>query len=267
MRFQQLLDSLPIAGVFLVFTFSALVSCECGYRMGRWWQIRTPDEKEGPTGMIVGSLLALLAFLLGITMGMASDRFDARRSLVVAESNAIGTMYLRAGYLPAPASAEIRELTREYVPLRIATSDMADVKAKIARSAELQTKLWDIAEDLARRAPESVTVAIFIESLNEMIDLHTNRVTAGVHARVPATVLLLLLLTSMLAMGMVGYNAGLSLKRSLPTAVVMILVLSAVITLVIDLDRPREGFLTVSQQPLIELAEQIKAKMPLDSRK
>jgi hypothetical protein len=266
MRFQQALDSLPIVSVFVAFAFSALIALEGGYRVGSWLQGRTPDEKEGPTGMIVGSLLALLAFLLAITMGMASDRFDARRGLVLAEANAIGTMYLRAGYLPAPASREIRELTREYVPLRIATNNMADIQAKIARSHELQTKLWDIAEELARRAPESVAIATFIESLNEMIDLHTSRVTVGVYGRVPETVLVLLLLTSMLAMGMVGYSAGLTMKRSFPTAFGMILVLGAVITLVIDLDRPREGFLTVNQQPLVELAAQIGARLPANPR-
>ncbi|WP_417565697.1 hypothetical protein [Marinobacter sp.] len=61
------------------------------------------DEKEGPTGMIVGSLLALMAFLLAVAMGMASDRFDTRRGLVLAGANSIGTTYLRAGYLPEPA--------------------------------------------------------------------------------------------------------------------------------------------------------------------
>ncbi len=66
--------------------------------------------------MIVGSLLALMGFLLAITMGMASDRFDTRRGLVLAEANSVGTTYLRAGYLPEPASSEIRDLLREYVP-------------------------------------------------------------------------------------------------------------------------------------------------------
>ena len=51
------------------------------------------------------SILALLAFLLAITMGMASDRFDTRRGLVLEEANAIQTTYLRAGYLPEPPSA------------------------------------------------------------------------------------------------------------------------------------------------------------------
>lgn len=104
----------------------ALITAEFGYRLGRWWQMRTSDEKEGPTAMIVGSLLALMAFLLAITMGMASDRFNARRGIVLGEANSVGTTYLRAGYLPGPASSEIKDLIREYVPLRIWTNDLAD---------------------------------------------------------------------------------------------------------------------------------------------
>ncbi|MBK1732690.1 hypothetical protein [Thiococcus pfennigii] len=256
-HFQHVIDSLPIVGFFVAFSIASLIAIEVGYRLGRWSQTRASDEKEGPTSMIVGSLLALLAFLLAITMGMASDRFDTRRQLVLAEANAIGTLYLRAGYLQEPASGEIRELLRAYVPLRIVTNDLADLRMKIARSGAIQMQLWSIAEDLARAAPDSDVLALFIESLNEMIDLHETRITAGLYARVPETILILLLLGSLLTLAMVGYSAGLSVRRSALTTVVLILVLGAVITLVVDLDRPRDGFLDVNQQPLIDLLEQI----------
>jgi hypothetical protein len=258
MSFYQSLDSLPIVGVFVALTIVAVIMSEGGYRFGRWWQNRTPDEKEGPTAMIVGSLLALMGFLLAITMGMASDRFDKRRELVLAEANSIGTTYLRAGYLPDPASSEIRELLREYVPWRIAeTNDLEELRVRIARSNELQAKLWSIAEELACTTPESDVLALFINSLNETIDLHETRVTVGIYARVPETVVFLLILGSMLTLSMVGYNAGLSLRRSPLSAVVLILV--SVITLVVDLDRSQGGFLKVNQQPLIDLQEQIGA--------
>jgi len=262
MRFQQLIDSLPIVGFFVAFVIVALITAEVGYRLGRWWQERTSDEKEGPTAMIVGSLLALMAFLLAITMGMASDRFNTRREVVLAEANSVGTTYLRAGYLQEPASSEIKHLLREYVPLRILTDDLADVRARIARSVEIQEKLWSITEELARATPDSDVLALFIASLNEMIDLHQTRVIAGLYARVPETILILLLLCSMLTLAMVGYNAGLTLRRSPLTAVGLVIVLGAVITLVVDLDRPREGFIEVSQQPLIYLQEQIGALPP-----
>ena len=69
--------------MFLAFALLALLLYELGFRFGRWWQDRTPEEKEGPTGMLVGSILALMAFLLAITMGMATDRYDTRRGLVL----------------------------------------------------------------------------------------------------------------------------------------------------------------------------------------
>jgi hypothetical protein len=132
----------------------------------------------------------------------------------------------------------------------------------MARSVEIHAKLWAITEGLARATPESDVLALFIASLNETIDLHETRVIGGQYARVPETILILLLLGSMLTLGMMGYNAGLTRRRSPLTAVVLIAVLGAVVTLVVDLDRPRQGFLTVSQQPLIDLQEQIKALPP-----
>jgi hypothetical protein len=253
---QQLLDSIPIPLVFVLIAVVLLISFELGFRVGGWWQERTPGEQEGPTGTLVGSLLALMAFLLAITMGMASDRFDARRGLVLAEANAIGTAYLRAGYLPAPYGEQSRELLREYVPLRINTSDRASLAANIARSEEIHAELWPLAEAVARDHSSDAN-ALYIESLNEVIDLHASRITAGIYARVPETILLLLLGGSALTLAMVGYGAGLTGRRSPLTAVVVVIALAAVLTIVVDLDRPREGFIQVNQQPLIDLQRQL----------
>jgi hypothetical protein len=257
MSFQSIIDSFSVPGVFLVFAGVSLAIYEVGFRIGRWWQGRTPEEVEGPTGMLVGSLLALMAFLLAITMGMASERFDSRRANVLDEANAIGTTYLRAGYLPEPTRTASRELVREYVPLRIATDDLAVVETNIRRSSQIQNELWALAEDLARDAPDSIVVGLYIDSLNDTLDESTTRVTAGIYARVPGPVLGLLFLGSMLTMGMVGYSAGLTRRRSPLTALGMIVVLGAVITLVVDLDRAQEGFVQVSQVPLEQLQQQV----------
>ena len=98
----QLLDPISIPAVFVLIVAILLGAFEIGFRVGRWWQIRTPEETEGPTNALVASILAFMAFLLAITTAMASDRFDARRALVLEEANAIHTAYLRAGYIPAP---------------------------------------------------------------------------------------------------------------------------------------------------------------------
>ena len=253
---SQLLDPLPILAVFGAFALVTMACYEIGFRIGRWWQERTPGEQEGPTGMLVGSILALLAFLLAVTMGMAADRFDTRRAVVLAEANAIGTTYLRAGYLPEPASSQTRELLREYVPLRIVLTDTDNLDAEVARSTAIHAELWAIAQDVARTTDQGDLVGLYIESLNDTIDLHETRITAR-SARVPETILLLLVGGSALSLAMVGYSAGLTRRRSLLSAVVLVLALGAVITIVVDLDRPREGFIQVSQQPLIDLQQQI----------
>ena len=255
-------DELPIWAFFLAFVVIALVVFQAGYLVGRWWQARTPDEKEGLTGMLVGSILGMLAFLLAVTMGMSSDRFDTRRAIVLTEANTIGTTYLRAGYLPEPQSTESRDLLREYAALRVVTSDTAQVEANVARSVEIHRELWALAEGLAIATPESEVLGLYITSLNELIDIHTTRFVAGVYARVPETILYLLVLGALLAIGSVGYNAGLTRHRSLLSAVLLVLALGAVVTLIVDLDRPREGIIRVNQQALVDLVEQLHGEAP-----
>jgi len=252
----QYLDALPIWAVFVVFAIVAMVCYEGGFLLGRWWQDREPGEQEGPTGVIVGSIFALLAFLLAVTMGMAADRFDTRRATVLAEANAIETTYLRAGYLPEPAASQIRELLREYVPLRIRSDASGDLRSDIQQSEVLLNQMWSIAEGVAKTTNQGDLTSTFIESLNDTINLHETRVTAA-SARVPETLVLLLFIGSVLSLGMVGYGAGLTKRRSLLTAVVLIIALGAVLTLVVDLDRPLEGLVQVSQQPLIDIQQQI----------
>src|SRR5262249_41447096 len=118
---QGVLDPVPVGVVFLLFTVLTFGCFEGGFRLGVWWQARAPGEQEGPTDMLVGSLLGLMAFVLAITLGLATDRYDARRNLVVAEATAIATAYQRADYLPSAEAARLKALLRAYVPLRIVT--------------------------------------------------------------------------------------------------------------------------------------------------
>ena len=68
---------------------------------------------------MVAATLALLAFILAFTFGLAGSWFDVRRRLVIDEANAIGTTYLRAGMLPEPHRSDVRDLLREYVDVRL----------------------------------------------------------------------------------------------------------------------------------------------------
>jgi hypothetical protein len=255
---QDVLDPVPIGVVFLLFTVLTFVCFEVGFRLGVWWQAREPGEQEGPTDMLVGSLLGLMAFVLAITLGLATDRHDARRSLVVEEATAIATAYQRADYLPPAEAAQLKALLRAYLPLRIVT-DPAAVPANIARSAALARQMWTIEVTAAQAGNNSDLIASLGESLNELVAVSEQRVVAGVYARVPQTIMVLLLAGSALSLAMVGYSAGIKGRRSVLSATVLVLTLGVVTILVVDLDRPQEGFLTVSQQALVDVQRFISA--------
>ena len=260
----QLLDPIPVLGVFALFAIVTVLCFEIGFRVGRWWQDRMPGEQEGPTDMMVGSLLALMAFVLAITMGMAADRFDARRGLVLAEANAISKAYLQADYLPEPQDEELKNLLRAYAPLRVveAGMSMAQVVATAEASEPIRDEMWAIVADTARSGDLSDLMSSLGESVSELESLNESRIVSGVYARVPESIIWLLLIGSALALGMVGYSGGLAKRRSILSAAVLIIALGAVTTLVVDLDRPQDGFLTVSQQALKDVQERIGPPTP-----
>jgi hypothetical protein len=259
---QQLLDPLPILLLFALFVVVAFAVHEAGFRVGLWHERREPSEKDGPTGLLVGAILALMGFLLATTTAMAADRFDGRRALVVDEANAIETTFLRAGYLEEPASTHIRNLLRSYVPLRINVLDERVYEANLAASRAMLEEIWAEAEEVARSDGNQPVVALFIASLNDAIDVVGAREAALTNGRVPESVVLLLLLGAFLSAGIVGYHAGLTFRRGSIGAVALIVVLSAALALVIDLDRPRDGLLRVSQQPLERVIDTMGPAQP-----
>ena len=258
---DRLLDPIPLGVVFVLFTVITFACFEIGFRVGVWWQAREPGEQEGPADMLVGSLLGLMAFVLAITLGLASDRFDARRGLVVAEANAISTAYLRADLLPPADGEELKSLLRAYLPLRIVTNT-ADIPAHIVASEDLARQMWAIETSVAQSGYTGDLTASVGESLTDLVALSEQRIVAGLYARVPQTIMFLLLAGSALSLLMVGYSAGIKGRRSILTASVLILVLGVVTTLVVDLDRPYEGLLTASQQALIDVQQWMGTQSP-----
>ena len=206
---------------------------------------------------MVGATLALLAFLLAFVMSMASDRYDNRRQLVVEEAEAIRSAYLQAGYLTEPYPQEIRSLLSKYVDIRIVTPEnQNDVDASIALSEEMHAQLWSLTEAVVKETPGRDEVSLYIASVNEVINLHNRRV-AALRARLPETVVLVLYVVAALSMMMVGFQNSYNGKRNYFSALSVILIFTVVMMLIIDLDRPQEGLLKVSQQALIDLQRQI----------
>jgi hypothetical protein len=248
--------------MYFVTFLVALLGFELGYQFGLFRQKKYQSEPDKTLDAMVGATLGFLAFLMAFVMSMAVDRYDNRRQLVGEEAQAIRSAYLQAGYLVQPYPQEIRSLLKEYVDLRIATPDaLNNVEAIMVRSEEIHAKLWSLTEAVVKETPGRDEVSLFIASVNETINLHNRRV-AALRARLPETVVLVLYLVAALSMTMVGFQKSYNGKRNFFSALSVILIFTVVMMLIIDLDRPQEGLLRVSQQALIDLQRQIQNLKP-----
>jgi hypothetical protein len=248
--------------LFSIALAAVLLSMEVGFRLGRYRSQRPEYEKESSVGAVVGATLGLLGFMLAFIFSAAGSRFDARRQAVLEEANAIGTTYLRAGLLPEGRGKTVRPLLRQYVDVRLEAVRTGDIEGAIRRSEELHGRLWAEAEAAGTKHPESIQVGLFVQALNETIDLHTTRLVAGLYSRIPLTVWIALYSLTALSMMGVGYHAGLTSKTRSLAFPLLAITFSAVMLLVVDLDRPREGMLRVSQQALVDLRATMEAPQP-----
>ena len=262
MDLGEWINSMPLWGVFVLTMGISLGAVEVGSKLATV-VLRNIKEKEPDSalGSMVGSMLALLGFILAFTFGMTASRFDARRQLVLQESNAIGTAYLRAGLMPATQGQEARRLLREYADVRLATT-VENARETMKKAEDIQTRLWFQAKALVKEDVDSELRSLFVASLNELIDLHQSRKTVGLQYRIPGTLWMVLYLLTMLSMLFVGYQVGMSGMRRIRGTPVLAASFSLVIMLIADIDRPGVGFIQVSQQPIADVQQMMLQDSP-----
>lgn len=256
------INDLPLWAVFLIMVATVLISLAIGYRIGMLIRKRAEGEPEGPVGGVVGATLGLLAFMLAFTFGTTTDRFNTKKQLLLDEVNALGTAVLRAELLPEPHRTECLKLLKQYVDNRVLdTTDSSKLEEKLPEifkeTERIQDELWSHAVALARADMNSDIGALFVESLNNVIDLHTSRVTVGLRYRVPVMVWRILVLLTVLSMVAVGYQFGILGRYSATEILILALSFSLVVLLIADLDRATSGVIKVDQQPMIELQQKL----------
>lgn len=247
--------NLHLAGLSILLIL--LASLEIGVQFGKLVSRRhsPTDGEKSSTNFATAGMMGLLAFLLGVSLSMASDRYQQRRDSVLAEANAIGTAWLRATVGTTAAEAEaLHRLLRVYTEVRIETvigspDPVKNDERLLERSNALQSEMWTIARGVAERSPTPIS-GLLLSSLNEMIDLSlTNRRNFNTH--VPPYILRLLLTVSIFAVGAVGYGFGLVGSRQPILSVLLLGVWTLAIVLIVDIDRPQSGEVRIDPAPLV----------------
>ena len=246
-------NEVVINWVFFALTLTVI---EVGFRLGRKVEARTPESIKSQIFTVEAGILGILALLLGFTMSMAVSRFEIRKQLVLEEADAIGTSSLRAQLLPAPADAEITSLLRQYVNVRVqygaAGNDFARLVDLNRQTAHLQTELWTRIATYAQQDPNPVRAGLLLQSLNQAIDLAEARWMAFQN-RVPESVIYVDAAIGLLSSMLVGYAFGVNGRRNMFSMFILAVAIALVLAVIIDLDRPRSGYIRGSQQPMIDL--------------
>jgi hypothetical protein len=246
-------SSIWIVAALLVAT---VLAGEIGCLAGRRKHPSSDEARRRTVGSVVGSLLGLLALLISFTFAMAAGRYDIRRQLVVNDANALGGLYLQSTLLPDPPRKAFKQLLRQYVDLRAQIAflhhDATDQEtAKAATQSErIHQQMWNVLK--AGTDNESRQATGMFNGLIETMSIYRERIFAW-ESHVPDPVMWLLLFGAMTAMSAIGFFGGLGNHRGLPARIAVTLLLCGTIYVVLDMDKPHQGIMPVSQRPMLHL--------------
>jgi len=246
------MPDMPILGFFVL----CLVVLWLGILIGSWIQGSRKALVESEMTVITvleGALLTLFGLLIGFTFSMAVNRYDARKLLAVQEANAIGTTWLRTATLPEPVRTQEQSLLREYTQERLLYHTEFRAREESHYSEQqadaLRKRLWAGASAYAVDHRESVT-GLYLQALNSAIDTAGERVAADEN-RIPAEAWWMLLFVGFVACIVLGTKIG---PRRWLLQSILPVVLAATLTMTMDLDSPRFGFIRVTQVDMEKVA-------------
>jgi len=208
-----------------------------------------------------GAVFGLLGLLVAFTFSGASSRFDSRRQLIVEETNAIGTAYLRIDMLPAAAQPALRDYFRRYLDSRLAIyrklPDVVAAKEELARSNQLQGEIWrcGVAAVQQQGAPPAAPM-LFLPALNAMFDITTTR-TMATQMHPPEIVYVMLFGLALLASLLAGYGMAGGRTRKWLHMIGFAVIMALSVYVILDLELPRLGLIRVNafDQALVDLRE------------
>jgi hypothetical protein len=245
------LTSFELAVLLFAVVFGATV---LGVALGRRHRHQSDVIRE-PFSALQGALLGVVGLILAFGLALAVGRYEARRAALVDEANAIGTTYLRAQLLSEPQREQSLALLVKYtdqsIRLTKAIPGSADARRIIATESLIERQLWALAGQVVASKPVDSAPRLYVESLNAMIDSQGVRV-AGLNNRVPNAVLALEVVGGAVGVALLAFYLSV-LGRGMLTVLVAAGLVTMLLLVTFDLDRPTRGLITVPATPLTSL--------------
>ena len=223
-----------------------------GALAGRYVRTHSDTYRE-PIGAVQGALLGLVGLILAFGLSLAVGRYQDRRADVVNDANTIGTTYLRAQTIAEPQRSDSLALLRDYTDLAIHVTREVPASSSLAATTAEQGPRPARALAAGRRGDERGTRrerAAPVRRQPERDDRPADVRLSGLNNRVPNAVLWVELLAAALALGILALYLSMLGKGYVTVGAAAILV-SILVLVTFDLDRPTRGMITIPSTPLV----------------
>ena len=228
---------------------------------------RLPDRwghlTETQIGYVVTTVYTLLGLLIGFTFSVAVERFQYRRELVVRDAAAIEQLYLRAQLLEEPHRSRFSDLLVRYAANHI---ELAQVRREDAHAAKLlaqdnmlERDLWTATVPAFQSIRSIDFSSSFVDSVNEVIAIDVERKAVRSGA-IPRAIIVLLIFYSLIAAALLG--AVMKSRKGEIVSVVLLGLSTMALMLIADINRPVEGTIRESQEPMKRMLERLRANPP-----
>jgi hypothetical protein len=230
-----------------------------GFAVGRYLRKHQATLRE-PFGVLQGALLGVVGLILAFGLTLAVGRYEDRRAATVTEANAIGTTYLRAQLIAEPQRTRSIALLRNYTDLALQVSKevpgSTGMRRTTAAEGLVQRQLWGLAGESIRGAPVASAPRLYVDSLNTTFDSQQSRLSALTN-RVPGAVLALQVIAAALAIGLLALHISV-LGRGLLAMLAAAALITLLLLVTFDLDRPTRGLIKVPSTPLASVRASMK---------
>ena len=205
-------------------------------------------------GLIATSVVGLLSLLIAFTFSLALARHELRRTLVVVEANAIGVAYMRAQLLKEPYRTDLSNVIVSYAQVRQVSGELTGPAQLAAQehSEALQAPLWQRTAEAARMSDAPALANFLVQSVTRMIEVEGQR-KAALAARIPQAVLVALMGFAVGVAGILGYVAAGAHAHRKRVSFVMFMLVTLAFLIILDLDRPGDGLITVSEANMSDM--------------
>lgn len=228
--------------LFLLALFALMTAArEIGLWLGRR-HAAGEASREG-VGVVVGSMLALLAFVLALTLASSATRFQDRRQATLEEANAIGMAWSLTRAIDGDKADRIDAMMADYTRVRsrfVAAPPDPELLAGLQGcSSALQARIRPLAAAIMLEQPNALTEPLLGQIDSAFAAATTTRFafTARLH---PQVFWLLMAMTSLSVAGL-GYQIGQRGQSLRVLSALIIFMWSAVVMDILDLGTARIG--------------------------